>query len=65
VRRVTAPAFTAANTSDPEAVEQVVRNGRGKMPVVGEEWDERQMKALTDYLDQRFGDTEERVEDGG
>ena len=52
------PAFTAASTSDPEAVEQVVRNGRGKMPVVGEEWDDRQMKALTDYLTERFGEEE-------
>jgi hypothetical protein len=31
-----------------------VRNGRGKMPIVGEEWDDRQMKALTDYLRERF-----------
>ena len=52
------PAFTAANTSDPEAVERVVRNGRGKMPVVGAEWDDRQMKALTDYLNDRFGEQE-------
>jgi cytochrome c oxidase subunit 2 len=52
------PAFTAANTSDPEAIEQVVRNGRGKMPMVGEEWDDRQMKALTDYLSERFGEEE-------
>ena len=35
---------------DPEAVEQVVRNGRNEMPPVGKSWDERQMKALTDYL---------------
>ena len=35
---------------DPEAVEQVVRNGRTEMPPVGKSWDERQMKALTEYL---------------
>jgi cytochrome c oxidase subunit 2 len=35
---------------DPEAVEQVIRNGRNEMPPVGKSWDERQMKALTDYL---------------
>ena len=28
------------------------------MPVVGEEWDDRQMKALTDYLSERFGEEE-------
>ena len=35
---------------DPEAVEQVIRNGRGEMPPVGRSWEERQMKAVTDYL---------------
>jgi cytochrome c oxidase subunit 2 len=35
---------------DAEAVEEVVRNGRGRMPAVGPDWDERQMRALTDYL---------------
>ena len=46
--------------SDAEAVAQVVRNGRGRMPPIGEEWDDRQMKALTDYLTERFGEEEER-----
>jgi cytochrome c oxidase subunit 2 len=36
--------------NDPEAVEEVVRNGRGQMPAVGTDWEERQMDALTDYL---------------
>ena len=42
--------------ADPAAVENLVRNGRagrrGKpgMPPVGKDWEERQMKALTDYL---------------
>jgi len=35
---------------DPKAVEQVVRNGLGKMPPVGKDWSERQMDALTTYL---------------
>ena len=28
----------------------MIRNGRNAMPPVGKSWDERQMKALTDYL---------------
>ena len=48
------PAFTGASVSDEEAVAQVVRNGRGKMPAIGEGWDDRQMNALTDYLKERF-----------
>jgi cytochrome c oxidase subunit II len=35
---------------DAGAVEQVVRDGRGEMPPVGKDWEERQMRALTDYL---------------
>ena len=35
---------------DAAAVEQVIRNGRNAMPPIGKSWDERQMKALTDYL---------------
>jgi mono/diheme cytochrome c family protein len=31
-----------------------VSNGRGRMPPIGEEWEDRQMKALTDYLRERF-----------
>lgn len=40
--------------NDPQAVEQIVRNGRqtkrGTMPPVGKDWGDAQMKALTDYL---------------
>jgi cytochrome c oxidase subunit II len=36
--------------ADAAAVEQVVRNGRNQMPPVGKDWEERQMKALLDYL---------------
>ena len=39
---------------DPEAVEQVVRNGSNEMPPVGESWDERQMEALTEYLQEEL-----------
>ena len=53
------PAFTSASVSDADSVAEVVRNGRGKMPAIGEEWDARQMKALTDYLEERFGEGEE------
>jgi cytochrome c oxidase subunit II len=35
-----------------EAVEEVVRNGRGAMPPVGMDWDDRHMEALTDYLEE-------------
>jgi cytochrome c oxidase subunit 2 len=35
---------------DAAAVEQVVRTGLASMPPVGKDWDDRQMKALTDYL---------------
>jgi cytochrome c oxidase subunit II len=38
--------------TDPEAVEEVVRNGRGAMPPVGQDWEDRQMEALTDYLEE-------------
>ena len=36
--------------NDPDAVDAVVRNGRGEMPPVGKDWGERQMDALTDFL---------------
>ena len=35
---------------DPDAIERLVRNGQGAMPAVGQDWSDRQMKALTDYL---------------
>jgi cytochrome c oxidase subunit 2 len=50
------PAFTSANTSDPEAVSDTVRNGIRTMPAIGEEWDDQHMEALTDYLTERFGE---------
>ena len=39
-----------ALVTDASAVEQVVRNGRGAMPPIGTDWDDRQMDALTKYL---------------
>ena len=54
------PEFTSANTADAEAVAQVVRNGRGRMPPIGEEWEDFHMEALTDYLADRFGEEEGR-----
>jgi len=40
---------------DPEAVEKLLRDGRGNMPPVGRDWDDDEMKALTDYLEQNLG----------
>ncbi len=48
------PGFTSASVADPEAIAEIVRNGRGRMPAIGEEWEDFQMEALTDYLGERF-----------
>jgi cytochrome c oxidase subunit II len=48
------PGLSASTVSNAGAVEEIVRNGRGQMPPVGADWDDRQMKALTDYLRERF-----------
>ena len=37
---------------DAEAIERVVREGRGEMPPVGTDWEDRQMDALTKYLEE-------------
>jgi cytochrome c oxidase subunit 2 len=34
----------------PAGIEQIVRNGRGRMPAVGNTWTQKQMDALTTYL---------------
>lgn len=44
------PQLTENLVDDAKAVEQIVRQGRDEMPPVGKDWEERQMKALTDYL---------------
>jgi cytochrome c oxidase subunit 2 len=38
-----------------DALEEVVRNGRGEMPAVGRDWDERQFDALVRYLGEQLG----------
>jgi cytochrome c oxidase subunit II len=38
--------------ADANAIELIVRNGRNQMPPVGRDWEDRQMSALTDYLEQ-------------
>jgi cytochrome c oxidase subunit II len=40
---------------DRDAVEEVVRNGRGEMPAVGEGWTDAQMDALLEYLGRELG----------
>ncbi len=57
------PGFSASTVSNAASVAEIVRNGRGRMPEIGEEWDDRQMDALTDYLRERFG--EEEAASGG
>jgi cytochrome c oxidase subunit II len=46
-----APRIAGSPTlSDAEALESIVRNGRGRMPPVGSHWTEEQVDALTAYL---------------
>jgi cytochrome c oxidase subunit 2 len=45
----------SALLSQPRALEDLLRNGRNKMPAVGKEWSDKQLKATTDYLKERFG----------
>ena len=52
------PGFSSSTVSDAENVEEIVRNGRGEMPRVGEGWDDQQMDALTAYLRERFAEEE-------
>jgi len=37
-----------------DTVEQVVREGRALMPAVGDGWNEEQMEALLDYLEETY-----------
>jgi cytochrome c oxidase subunit II len=41
-----------ALVEDPDAVETVVREGRRRMPPVGTDWTDRQMDALTSFLEE-------------
>ncbi len=36
--------------TDPEALAEIVRNGRGEMPAVGSDWTDEQIDALVAYL---------------
>ena len=40
---------------EPAGLEQIVRNGRGQMPAVGDGWNDRQMEALAAYVKRAFG----------
>ena len=40
----------SAMLADADAVEAIVRNGRGEMPAVGSDWTDEQIDALTTYL---------------
>jgi cytochrome c oxidase subunit II len=53
-RGLIGPALGPGAVANADTVAEIVRNGRGKMPPIGEGWDDRQMKALTDYLKVRF-----------
>jgi cytochrome c oxidase subunit 2 len=44
------PPITPAAVENEEALEDLIRNGRGDMPAVGRDWEERQMQALIAYL---------------
>jgi cytochrome c oxidase subunit 2 len=41
--------------ADADAVENLLREGRGAMPPVGRDWSDTEMDALTDYLEQNLG----------
>jgi cytochrome c oxidase subunit 2 len=47
------PPITAAAAANEQAIEDLVRNGRGEMPPVGKGWQANQMQALIDYLQER------------
>jgi cytochrome c oxidase subunit II len=44
------PQITAASVENEEAIEDLVRNGRGGMPAVGRDWEDTQMQALLAFL---------------
>ena len=44
-----------AIVADPKALEQLLRNGKNKMPPVGATWDQATMDSATAYLKGRFG----------
>ena len=44
-----------ALVGDPQAVEQVIRNGFGQMPPVGRDWTDDEVRAITTYLKENLG----------
>ncbi len=44
-----------ATIADPKALEQLLRNGKNKMPAVGASWNQGTMDSATAYLKERFG----------
>ena len=44
-----------ATVADPKGLEQLLRNGKNKMPAVGATWDQATMDSATTYLKGRFG----------
>lgn len=40
---------------DREGLEEIVRNGRGEMPAIGPQWDDRQIDALFRYVGRELG----------
>ncbi len=63
------PNLAAAQLSDVQGIEQIVRNGQGAMPAVAEGWSERQLDALTRYLSKELAPQSQQEgssgEDGG
>lgn len=49
------PIATNPMLGDPKALRVLIREGTGKMPAVGETWDEKLMNATLGYLKSRFG----------
>ena len=43
------PSLTSAQLDDAAQLEELVRNGRGKMPAVGRGWSDEQIRALVEY----------------
>ena len=44
------PAITPAAVENAEALETLIRQGRGGMPAVGKGWEDNQLTALIEYL---------------
>ena len=52
---VNAPQLQGSSlTGDRKGIERLLRQGQNLMPAVGRDWSAEQMKAMTDYLEERF-----------